>query len=134
MRRTSLFVALFLLFALALPPASAGAQGGPPQPSIVVLRDDVADPGAVAQQHASANGFGVAFVYRYALKGYAASIPQQALASIARDPRVLFISEDRDVTAVGQTLPTGVDRIDADASSHFASNTWPAGFAVAVID
>ena len=135
MRRAGLFFAVFLLLSLALPAAPAGAApSGPPQPSIVVLRDDVADPGAIARQHASANGFNVAFVYQYALRGYAASIPQAAIANISRDPRVLFVSEDRAVAAVGQTRPTGVDRIDADASSHFASNTWPAGFAVAVID
>src|SRR5918911_1838338 len=55
------------------------------------------------------------------------------VADIQRDPRVAFVSEDRPVHASVQTLPTGVDRIDGELSSHFASNTgW--GLAVAVID
>ena len=44
-----------------------------------------------------------------------------------------FVSEDRPVAAVAQTLPTGVDRIDSESSSQYLSNTW-SGIAVAVID
>src|SRR4030095_6184288 len=47
-------------------------------------------------------------------------------------PRVAFVSDDRPVKAAAQTLPTGVDRIDAERSSHFTSNVW--NVAVAVID
>jgi subtilisin len=43
-----------------------------------------------------------------------------------------LVSEDRPVTAVVQTLPTGVNRIDGEASSHAGSNDW--NIAVAVID
>ena len=58
-------------------------------------------------------------VHRYhaALKGYAATIPLARLDDVRRDPHVAFVSEDLPVAAVVQTLPTGVDRIEA-SSAH----------------
>src|SRR4029450_12231968 len=47
-------------------------------------------------------------------------------------PRVAFVSDDRPVQAVAQTLPTGVDRINAEESTHFSPTAW--NLAVAVID
>jgi subtilisin family serine protease len=64
------------------------------------------------------------------LKGYAATIPQARLDDVERDPRVAFVSDDRPVKAVAQTLPTGIDRIDGEVSTRFTS--W--NVAVAVID
>lgn len=43
-------------------------------------------------------------------------IPTQRLSAVRADSRVLFISEDRKVEASAQNLPTGVDRIEGDAS------------------
>jgi subtilisin family serine protease len=87
----------------------------------------------LAAEHGRLYGASVSQRYHSALKGYAARIPQARLGDIQRDPRVAFVSEDRPVQAVAQTLPTGVDRIDAEASSHFATNAW-SKIAVAVID
>jgi subtilisin family serine protease len=95
----------------------AAAQGAIKDQYIVVLRDDVSDPRAVAQQHANANGLGVLQVYEHALKGYAAKIPPARLNAVRSDPRVEYVSEDFEVEAFAQTLPTGVDRIDGDLSS-----------------
>ena len=84
-------------------------------------------------EHGRIYGASVSQRFHSALKGYAARIPQARLADIQRDPRVAFVSEDRPVEAVAQTLPTGVDRIDAELSSHHPSTTaW--NIAVAVID
>jgi subtilisin family serine protease len=111
-----------------------GAQ--PPQAAarsyIVVLHDGEQDVPGLAAIHARAYGAGVSHLYQHALKGYAATIPDARLGDIERDPRVAFVSEDRPVEAVAQTLPTGIDRIDGELSTHFASNTW--NIAVAVID
>ncbi len=84
---------------------------------IVVLRDDVADPAAVAQDLGRAHGFTVSHVYRSALKGFAAEVPAQAIAGLERNPRVDFIDSDFEVQAFAQPLPTGVDRIDADTNT-----------------
>jgi subtilisin family serine protease len=113
-----------------------GQVGPPPQAAakgyIVVFYDDERDVDGLAAEHGRAYGANVSQRYHSALKGYAATIPQARLGDIQRDPRVAFVSEDRPVEAVAQTLPTGVERIDGDHSSHFGSNSW--SIAVAVID
>src|SRR5712691_9517844 len=99
---------------------------------IVVFHDDERDVDGLAAEHGRAYGANVSALYHRALKGYAATISQARIGDIRRDPRVAFVSEDRDVQAVAQTLPTGVDRIDGELSSHAGSNSWT--IAVAVID
>ncbi len=80
-----------------------------------MLRDDVARPGAVAAELARAHGLAVSHVYRHALKGFAAQIPDAALAAIERNPRVAFIEPDQHVEAFDHlTDPTGIGRIGAD--------------------
>jgi subtilisin family serine protease len=100
---------------------------------IVVLRDGV-DAQQAADQHRARYGADVSYVYSAALSGYAAHIPANALAAIARDPRVAFISEDREVWATDEIIPTGVDRIDADQSSKAKAGLNSGAPAVAVID
>jgi subtilisin family serine protease len=105
---------------------------------IVVFHDDERDAPGLEAEHARAYGASVSHSYRSALKGYAATIPDARIDDIRRDPRVAFVSEDRPVHAVAtatQTLPTGVDRIQGDASKHYTSNSWDTDtIAVAVID
>lgn len=119
--------------------APAQAADHTPGRYIVVLNSSVSDPAAVAQEHARSYGASVGSVYRYALKGYSATIPSDQLDQVRSDPRVAFVSQDRPVQAFGkpvapvtQTLPTGVNRIDADRSSRFGSAAGAP--AVAVID
>jgi len=136
-RPIGLGVALVSTVALSLSSfLSVAAQptAGAPDKYIVVLRDGN-DPLAVAQEHANTHGLSTGFVYKHALKGYAARIPAQRLSALARDPRVLFISEDRPVKATGQTLPTGIDRIQGDVSSTKSGNgTGTVNVPVAIID
>jgi subtilisin family serine protease len=99
---------------------------------IVVFHDDETDVDGIAAQHGRDYGASVSQRYRSALKGYAATVPFARLDDLRRDPRVAFVSEDRPVAAVAQSLPTGVDRIEAELSSRFASSAWT--IAVAVID
>ena len=115
----------------------AGAQAEPSRNGryIVVLKDSVGDPRRVANEHSQAFNASVGHVYRYALKGYAAVIPNDRVAALRRDGRVEFISEDRPVQAVAQTLPTGVDRIEGEKSSQLAGNgSGSTSIRVAVID
>ena len=104
----------------------------PPRSVIVVFQDDVADVEGLAAEHSRVYGASISRRYRAALKGYAGTIPEGRIAALERDPRVAFVSDDRPVKAVAETLPMGVDRIDAELSSHFSSNAW--NIAVAVID
>jgi subtilisin len=109
-------------------PTAAGAKD-----YIVVFHDDEPDVSRLAAAHGRAYGVEIRHLYQSALKGYAAAIPAARLADVQRDPRVAFVSDDRQVHAVAQSLPTGINRIDAELSSHFGSNAgW--NTAVAVID
>jgi len=77
---------------------------------IVVLDDSVADPAAAA----AAAGVTPTYVYRYALKGYAAPMSATAAAAIANRPNVRSVEPDGIATiSVTQSPATwGLDRID----------------------
>jgi subtilisin len=121
-----------LVLALGVIGGPGHVSAAPPEGYIVVLRDGTANVPAVAAEHARKFGALVRYVYGHALKGYAAVIAPERLAHIQNDPRVLFVSEDRAVSTFAQSLPTGVNRIQADLSSRFASTV--SGIEVAVID
>lgn len=102
---------------------------------IVVLRDAVGDPTGVRQDHSRRFGVEESAVFSSALRGYAASVPLSMVRALRSDPGVAFVSEDRQVYATAQSLPTGVDRIEGDASSTLAGNgSGSKGVAVAVLD
>jgi subtilisin family serine protease len=89
---------------------------------IVVLKDEVRDPTAVAREHAQGKGPKVLHTYRQALKGYAARLPDRRLEKVRADERVDYVEPDQRTYATAQTLPWGVDRVDADRSSSRAGN------------
>ncbi|HXF97324.1 MAG TPA: S8 family serine peptidase [Gaiellaceae bacterium] len=115
---------------LALP-----AQGGEGTSRYIVVLRPGADPQAVASEHARRLGLEVGHVYRAALRGYSAVVPDGRVAELRADPAVALLSPDGEVRALAQTLPTGVDRIEADQSSARSGDGAGAkGAAVAVID
>jgi subtilisin family serine protease len=83
---------------------------------IVVLKDDVDSPDDVTDE--IVRGSGIAHVHarwHNALKGFSATIPEQALHGIRNNPHVDFVEADGIVTASGtQANPPswGLDRID----------------------
>jgi subtilisin family serine protease len=117
MRRSFLLSAVVVL--LACFPAAASAA---PERYIVVLKDGVSDSGQVARDHSRRHGASVGFVYGHALKGYSATIPSERVAALRADSRVAYVVPDGVASAVAQTLPWGIDKIDADASSTLAGN------------
>ena len=88
---------------------------------IVVLKPG-ANARAVASEHAAAHAAAIAFVYSHALSGYAATIPNARLAAVQADERVAYVEPDGEMSAVAQTLPWGIDKIDADVSSTRAGD------------
>jgi len=80
---------------------------------IIVLRDTVADPAAVATELARVHGLGLGHVYSHALKGFSAQVPASRLNALGRDPRVQFIEADQTARTFAQTTPTGIRRIFA---------------------
>lgn len=89
---------------------------------IVVLEQGVKDPTAVAREHAQGKGAKVLHTYRHALKGYTARIPERRLEKVRADERVDYVELDQRAYATAQTLPWGIDRVDADRSSTRAGN------------
>ncbi len=110
---------LVALFAVAVLVAGTGATAtAAPDPSdgyIVMLRADV-DSQSVAAEHARVYGAAVGHVYRYAIRGYSATMSSSAAARIANDARVLLVQRDGVVSIAAQTTPTGVNRVDAELS------------------
>lgn len=129
-RSAAILIVMLLVTGIGLDRSAGVAAAAQATSVIVVLRDGVNSQQA-ADEHRARYGADVSQVYGAALRGYAARIPANALAALANDPRVAFISEDREVWAT-DTLPTGLDRIDAEASSKAGQNND--GPAVAVID
>ena len=89
---------------------------------IVVLEDDVDHPSQVASGIEQRQNLKVGFVYSHALEGFSAKIPDEALAAVRANPRVAYIERDRVVHTVEQTLPWGINRIDADKSTTAAAD------------
>jgi aqualysin 1 len=117
MRRSLLFPALLVL-AACFPSAASAA----PERYIVVLKDGVSDSAEVARDQARQHGASVGFVYGHALKGYSAVIPSERVPALRADSRVDYVVPDGVATAVAQTLPWGINLIDADTSSTLAGN------------
>jgi subtilisin family serine protease len=124
---------LLLAALLAAAPAPAQVEADViPNQYIVVLKDEVASPADFGAP-VRFRGVTVQHVYSSALKGFAATIPPDQVEAVRRDPRVDFISPDRRVYAFAQTLPTGVNRINAERPFAGSYNRG-AGINVAVLD
>lgn len=68
------------------------------------------------------NRFRADHVYSAAIRGFAARLSISQLAALEQNPLVDYIELDGDVWTTAQTLPWGIDRINADASSTQAGD------------
>lgn len=123
-------IALSISMALGTAMDVMDVSARPPEGHIVVLTDGTPDVPAVAAEHARNFGARLRYVYDRALKGYSAVIPPERLADVESDPRVLFVSVDRPVGTFAQTLPTGINRIQAEVAVGYSVSAP----SVAVID
>ncbi|MFI8911595.1 S8 family serine peptidase [Streptomyces sp. NPDC053513] len=114
-----------------------GAKAAEPEGRYIVVLDESARGRAetVEQGHGRDHGVRVGFRYRHALVGYSAVVPESQVAALRADPNVKAVAPDLPVHATRQVLPTGVDRIQGDASSALSGNgTGTVDTAVAIID
>ena len=112
------------LLALAAAPANAGALTTTAIPGqyIVVLKPGASGRAAAAAQARSLHAR-VLHTYDAAIHGYSARLSDTAVAAVRRDPRVAEVVQDREGYPLqSQTLPTGVDRMDADLSTQLAGD------------
>ncbi len=125
-RRTTLLLAavgaMLILYAGGVLAQEAPGGGGGADGYIVVLNEGISDPGQTAAAMSGRYDLQVGFVYRHALKGFSAVIPSGRVAEVRADGRVAYLERDGTMRAFAQTLPWGIDKIDADASSTLAGN------------
>jgi aqualysin 1 len=93
------------------------------EPYIVVFKGEAVDnPGQAANAMARRNNLEVGFVYRNALEGFSAMIPQARLDDVRTDSRVKYLEHDGTMSVVAQVIPWGINKIAADVSSTVAGN------------
>src|ERR1043166_9742782 len=99
----------------ALAPQLAVGSVNPADRYVVVFRHDLGAPDSLTDRLIQQHGGTVHFRYHYALKGFAAILPPQALQGIRNNPNVVRLEPDVVVHAIGTELnpPSwGLDRID----------------------
>lgn len=111
-------IRLFSLLVAFLACASITMGQVIPDRYIAVFDKGVADPPAAARALAAQHGLAVSHVYEHALKGFAFAGPPQAIAALARRGNVAYIEPDQVYYALGQTIPTGIDRADVEQALH----------------
>ena len=138
MRRPILAVLLAMAMVVGLVNVASASPGAATRSSfIVVLQPGTVDvPGVAAGLAASARGE-VGFVYEHALQGFSITVSDAAAAALARNPRVAYVERDQEVTLAAQDVPTGIDRIFANANDDIGidgADDWRVDVDVAVID
>jgi len=106
---------------------------------LVTFRADVTEPRGLAERLVRANGGTLHFTYATALRGFAATLPPQAVEALRRNPQIARIEADAIVsTSAVQSAPTwGLDRIDQRSrplSTSYAYETTGAGVHAYILD
>lgn len=78
--------------------------------------------GGALQALERAHGFRADHAYSAALRGFAARLTARQIADLENDPMVASIEPDGTMSVIAQTLPWGINRIDADISSTVAGD------------
>ena len=118
--RLSVLLTSLLVCSALVPIAAAAADGT--DDYVVMLKDSIADPGSVGEAQVDQRDGDLGFVYRSALKGYSAELPEDEVASLRADPRVLSVTRDVRLKTESQPVPTGVGRIFAAANPSLGIN------------
>ncbi|RAS59015.1 subtilase family protein [Lentzea atacamensis] len=104
----ALFAAVLLAAAVPAAPAVADARTSG---YIVLLKDGVSVPSVT-----NLAGITVENLYQSAVRGYSARMTAATAARLARDSRVALVQPDGVASIAAQTVPTGIDRVDAELS------------------
>lgn len=117
--RTACFGAVALVTLWVFPAVAIADDSSDDRPGryLIVLHDSVRRPKEVAAEHERRHAAEVSHVYRHAINGYAAELPEEAVEGISRDPRVAWLEPDREVSTFAQTIPTGIRRAFATSNA-----------------
>lgn len=116
---------VFLFLALFLAPALPTANAAPAKAKVLIGFKQKVD-----QQLVEGMGGKVKHKYRV-VSAVAAEVPEAVLAKLAKHPGVAYVEPDIEVKALGDTVPWGIDRIDAELVQPYNLGT---GIKVCVID
>lgn len=128
-RRFSIMLLILIMGVSTLLSGAASAGIGTEKVKVIIAFHE--QPGPAEEAMIRAFGGSVKFTYNI-VPAIAATVPQAALEGLSRNPKVKLIEADVEIHALGETLPWGVDRIDAELV-HKAGNIGE-GIKVAVID
>ena len=124
-----------------LPPReSTGAGVVVPDRYVVVLSDDARAGLDGIKERVAKYGGELHYVYQHALRGFAATLPREAVAELQRDPGVKLIEPDQTATIAQTTQgsPTwGLDRVDQiylPLNSRYQYGRTGAGVTAYVLD
>lgn len=126
----SILLTFMLLFSFSAPVIAQKASTSSTTDNVDVLVVFKGPPGNSDGMALSDGGGKVKRAY-HIVPAMAASIPRSKLEALSRNPRVARIDEDVTVQITGQTLPWGVDRVDAEIAQQVNKGT---GVKVAVLD
>lgn len=118
----ALMLVAFVCAAMVIPPVSSAQVK---KCKVLIGFRDKPDTGLVRRC-----GGTISHTYRL-IPVVAAEMPEIALPRLAANPKVAYIEKDHKVTALQQTLPWGIDRIDAELVHPYNKGT---GVKVAIID
>ena len=109
---------------------ASGAADKDTQPKVPVIIGFKDKPSQADKDMIRGHGGDIKYSYTI-IDAIAAKLPDQVIDKIKKNPRVKYVEKDTEVHTLGQTLPWGVDRIDADLAWATSKGT---GIKVAIID
>jgi len=129
--RWSRTLVVLLLVASMVALVGAGSALAQPPERVKVLIGFTRQPGPAEQALVHRAGGTIKYTY-HLVPAIAATVPEGAIDGLRRNPNVTNVDLDLEVYAIGQDLPWGIDRIDAELV-HAGGNKGT-GVKVAVID
>src|SRR4051794_19496177 len=107
-------VAATVIISTAVPVGAKAAKSKPHGSRYIVLLRDAANADVVATDHTHRYGARVAYVYRRAVHGYAATMTAAHARALAHDPNVESVERDKRVRlqAAQHDAPWDLDRLD----------------------